>query len=319
MAAMNVSVRLAVKTDLSAVWEMSEDIHAGLDTLPHSFLQMLDDPQHTVLVAVKDGKAVGLRAVLIVDDGETAIFRGLRVHMAYRGRGIAKELMKVSEGYVKQHFPRVQVIRYSVTSQNKSRLALQMKCNDRMILKLALCACVVEPSRKTDSVLQRYSTATSSTRAKELNINNINIFLKQNKLDDVLFNSSFFVNFVSFRAIESNISNGLIDDKHNFFASSTDNTVESLSQSCRIVAVKFPKWCVTLYKMDENLLEIHLIKHLKKAILRDSEEKFAFICVFHVSLVKHVSKFLLHELALKNIDDFCSEGNLFVSVFEKDL
>lgn len=83
-------------------------------------------------------------------------------------------------------------------------------------------------------------------------MNNINIFLKQNKLDDVLFNSSFFVNFVSFRAIESNINNGLIDAKHNFFASSTDNTVESLSQSCRIVALKFPKWCVTLYNMDHD-------------------------------------------------------------------
>ncbi len=153
---MNVTVRLAVKSDLSAVWEMSEGMYAGLDPLPLRFLQMLDDPQYTVLVAVKDDKAVGLRVIFIIDDGETAIFRGLRVHTGYQGRGIAKELMKASEGYVKQHFPRVKVFRYSVTSLSKSRLALQMKCDDRMSLKLTLCACLVDP-RTTASVLQRYS------------------------------------------------------------------------------------------------------------------------------------------------------------------
>jgi GNAT superfamily N-acetyltransferase len=318
MAAMNVTVRLAVKSDLSAVWEMSEGMYAGLDTLPLCFLQMLDDPQYTVLVAVKDDKAVGLRVIFIIEEGETAFFQSLRVHTGYQGRGIAKELMKASEGYVKQHFPRVKVFRYSVTSQSKSRLALQMKCDDRMSLKLTHCACFIDP-RTTASVLQRYSVVSGSSSVKKLNMNDINIFLKQNILNHLLYNNYFFVSFDCFRAIQSNIDNGLIDDKHNFFASSTDNRVDSLSQSCRSVCVKYPRWCVTLYTMDENLLEIHLVKHLKKAILHDPGETFAFICFFHSSLIKRISKFLLHELALKNIDDYCSEGHLFTSVFEKDV
>jgi GNAT superfamily N-acetyltransferase len=316
MAAMNVDVRLAKESDFSAVWEMSDGMYAGLDVLPKSFLNMLDDPRHTVLVAVKDGKAVGLRVILIIEDGETAIFQGLRVHIDYQGRGIAKELMKASEEHLRQHYPRVNTIRYSVTDRSKSRLALQMRCDDRVLYKLALCACLVDPNT-TPSLLQRYSEGTTSTGVKEVNINEINIFLKQNKLDHILFNNSFCMNYDSFRATQSNIDDGFIDDKHNFFASSHDNIVESLSQSKRSSAVKWPRWAVTLYPMDENLLENHLVKHIEKAIQQDSET-FALICFFQVPLLKRISKFLFHNLALENIDEYCSEGHLLLSIFEKD-
>ena len=109
------------------------------------------------------------------------------------------------------------------------------------------------------------------------------------------------MSYDSFKAIQSNIDDGLIDDKHNFFASSHDNTVESPSQSKRSSAVKYPRWAVTLYAMDENLVEIHLVKHLRKAIQQDTGKTFAFVCFFQVLLLKRISKFLLQELALKNI------------------
>ena len=318
MAAMNVDVRLAKKTDLSAVWEMSEGMYAGLDVLPERFLHMLDDPQCKVLVAVKKDKVVGLRVVHILEDGKTAIYQGLRVHKDYQGQGIAKELIKATEEYVRKDFPSVSTIRYSVTNLSKSRLALQMKCDDRMVLQLAGCACLVDPNT-TSSVLQRFSDVSTSTNVKEVNINDINIFLKQNKIDHILFNNSFFESYDSFKAIQSNIDDGLIDDKHNFFASCHGNTVESLSQSKRSNAVKYPRWAVTLYAMDENLVEIHLVKHLRKAIQQDLGKTFAVVCFFQVSLLKRISKFLLQELALRNIDDYCSEGHLLISVFENDL
>ena len=84
-------------------------------------------------------------------------------------------------------------------------------------------------------------------------------------------------------------------------------------------AVKYPRWAVTLYAMDENLVEIHLVKHLRKAIRQDPGKAFAFVCFFQVSLLKRISKFLLRELALKNIDDYCSAVHLRISVFENDL
>ena len=149
MAANEATIRLAGKSDLSAVWEMSNGLYGGLDTLPYTFLHMLDDPQHTVLVVVKDGKAVGLRVIHIIENGEAAIFEGLRVHAAYRGQGIAKQIMKASEQYVREHFPGVKVIRYSVTTRDKSRLALQVKYDDRVLFKLAFCACFVDPSKNS--------------------------------------------------------------------------------------------------------------------------------------------------------------------------
>ena len=320
MAANEATIRLAAKSDLSAVWEMSNGLYGGLDTLPYTFLHMLDDPQHTVLVVVKDGKAVGLRVIHIIENGETAIFEGLRVHAAYRGQGIAKQIMKASEQYVREHFPGVKVIRYSVSTRDKSRLALQVKYDDRVSFKLAICACFVDPS-KTASILQQYVIAFKSTNVKEVNIKDINMHLKSHiKLDHVLFHNNFFVTFAPLKAVVSNIDHGLINDEQNFFASITDNgAVKSFSQSHRTVAVKCPRWCVTLYTMDENLLEIHLVNHLIKAMKQDTEDTFAFVCFFRVPLLKRVSNFLLHELALKNIDSYCEDGHLFVSSFERNL
>ena len=170
---------------------------------------MLDDPQHTVLVVVKDGKAVGLRVIHIIENGETAIFEGLRVHAAYRGQGIAKQIMKASEQYVREHFPGVKVIRYSVTTRDKSRLALQVKYDDRVLFKLAICACFVDPS-KTAPILQRYVIAFKSTNVREVNIKDIDMHLKSCKLDHVLFDNNFFVTFAPLKAVVSNIDHGLL-------------------------------------------------------------------------------------------------------------
>ena len=320
--ATNITIRLATKTDFSEVWEMSEAIYAGLDSFPRNFLNILDECQQTVLMAMKNGKGVGLRSIRVIDNGETALFESLRVHSSYRGQGIAKELLKASEEYVKLHFPRIKTIRYSMTTRDKSRLALQSKSDDRLFLKLALCACFVEPIQ-TASALKKHATTATDTRSasvKELTIGDINFYLKQNKMDRVLYNKCFFATYTLFRATTSNIDSGLINEKHNFFASSSGEGVESFSQSNRTVCVKCPRWCVTLYDMDENLIEIHIVKHLQRAILQDSKETFAFVCFFDVSLITRISKFLFRELALKNIDGYCREGHhLFVSVFEKDL
>ena len=314
-----VNIRLAVKSDLPTVWKMSNGIYGGLDALPHTFLHMLGDPRHTVLVAVKDGKAVGLRTIFIIENGETAILGGLRVHIAYRGQGIAKQIMKASEQHIREHFPDVKVIRYSVTTRDRSRLALQTKCDDRLSFKLALCACFVNPT-KIASVLQRYVIAFKSSGVKEANIADVNIYLKRKKLHEVLFDNNFFVTYVPLKAVVSNLENGLIDDKQNFFSSSTDGSrVESFSQSHRTVSVRCPRWCVTLYEMDKKLLEIHIVNHLIKAVKQETEDTFAFICFFRAPLLKHVSNFLLHELELENIDSYCKDGHLFVSSFEKNL
>ena len=89
----NINFRFAVKDDLPAVLEMSEGIYDGYDNFPCEFINLLNDPTRIILMAEKDGKAVGLRVMQIVDEGETAIGQCLRVHSQYRRQGIGKQLI----------------------------------------------------------------------------------------------------------------------------------------------------------------------------------------------------------------------------------
>ena len=76
----NVVIRLDNEADLPAVLEMSEGIYGGHDYFPQEFLNFVKDPNRRILIAEMDGKAVGLQAIHIVDEGETAIAHSLRVH-----------------------------------------------------------------------------------------------------------------------------------------------------------------------------------------------------------------------------------------------
>ena len=78
-------------------------------------------------------------------------------------------LIKATKEYVTKHFPCVNTVRYSVTNLSKSRLALQMKCDDCVVLKLAGCAYLVDPNT-TSSVLQRFSDGSTSTSVKEVKL-----------------------------------------------------------------------------------------------------------------------------------------------------
>ena len=126
----DVLIRIANEADLPAVLEISKGIYGDNNYFPGEFLNYLKDSSRRILIAVKDGKAVGLQVMLIIDEGETAIAHALRVHLSYRRQGIGKRLIEECRMYVKENFPQVKFERYSVTSQSKERLEIQKKSND---------------------------------------------------------------------------------------------------------------------------------------------------------------------------------------------
>lgn len=69
----NVSFRLAVEADHPAVLEISQGVYDDIDYLIWEFFNFLNDPNRRILIAEKNGKAVGLQVMHIVDEGETAI------------------------------------------------------------------------------------------------------------------------------------------------------------------------------------------------------------------------------------------------------
>ena len=88
----DVFIRLANEADFPAVLEISKGINGDNDYLPGEFFNYLNDPSRRIFVAEKDGKAVGLQCLHIVDEGETAIACALRVYISnIVDRGLGKD------------------------------------------------------------------------------------------------------------------------------------------------------------------------------------------------------------------------------------
>lgn len=86
-----VVCRPALPMDTAGVMELTREIWDGHDYVPHVWAEWLADPQGILAVAEFAGKVVGLAKLSCKGAGEWWM-QGLRVHLAFQGRGIASRL-----------------------------------------------------------------------------------------------------------------------------------------------------------------------------------------------------------------------------------
>ena len=308
----DVLIRDAVESDLADVLEMSKGIYGDYDSFPGEFLNILHDPSRRILVAEKEGKAVGLQVIHIVDKGETAIGQSLRVHLKYRGRGIGKFLVQECRNYVKENFPQVKSERYTVNSQNV-RMGIQKKLNDTLVATVAYFSCYVNGNTKISLQL------THCIDLKHLNTAEFTGVLSEGKLDKILFKDVYIVNWQPFKALATNIPNGLLKDGDSIMASYSGESVESLSHSRWCVIENSPQLYTVCYTQSDQLLKAHVVKQLENVIQQHPGETFRFVLVVHTSLVDSTSQFLLKDLSLQSLKDDFGTKEQYLHTFEKYL
>ncbi|XP_028407506.1 histidine N-acetyltransferase-like [Dendronephthya gigantea] len=297
----NIVIRLASEADLPAVKEVSEDVYGGHDYFLGEFLNFLNDPNRRVFIAEMDGKVVGLRAMHIIDEGETVIGHSLRVHYKKRCQGIGTRLVQESRNYVKAKFPQVKFERYA--THTVERLSILRKSDDVQFHEAGLFECLVNADvSKLSPRLASYSTE-QITDLKLLNKTELERILNQDKLRKISLKGKYIGIREPIHAIASNITNGLFKDGDTMLASYSGESVESLSNS---------RWCKTLtcphlmsvcYTLDKQLLKIHLVKQLEQAIQQHSGEMFTFALMIDISLVECTTEFLFKNLSLKKSRD----------------
>ena len=250
----DVLIRIANEADLPAVLEISKGIYGDNDYFPGEILIYLKDSSRRILIAVKDGKAVGLQVMLIIDEGETAIAHALRVHLSYRRQGIGKRLIEECRMYVKENFPQVKFERYSVTSQSKERLEIQKKSNDVIFHTVVFFACVVNGN--VSMLNSRFASHLSDQSADLEYLNKIEFesVLRQGKIDDILFKDKYIVLWQPFKALVSNIQNGLFKVGDSVYGSYSGESIESLSHARWCPIEKCPQLFTVCYTQDEKLL-----------------------------------------------------------------
>ena len=315
----DVFIRLANEADFPAILEMSQGIYGGNDYLPGVFFNYLNDPSRRILVAEKDGKAVGLQCLHIVDEGETVIAQALRVHLHYRRQGIGRKLINERRNYVKQNFPQVKFERYSVQSQSVERLGLSKKTNDTLFHTLVFPACVVTVSPELSSRLACYS-AGQATNMKQLNKDEFVSILNQGNIGNILVKNKYILLAMPLKPLVSNIPCGLFKDGDSIFASYSGKFVKSLSHSRWIPAQKCPQLHITCYTQDKELLKASFIKQIENAILQHPGETFLFLPLVNVSLADYACQLLFNDLSLNKLEDEFGEKEYYhMHIYEKSL
>ena len=301
-----VLIRDAVESDLADVLEMSKGLYGNHDYFPGEFLNFLNDPSRRILVAEKAGKAVGLQVIHIVDEGETAIVQGLRVHVKNRSQGIGKQLIQECRNYVKENFPQVKFERYSVNSRSIERLGIQKKSDDILFETIAYFLCVVNGN-------EQMTQPACCINLNHLNKAEFEDVLSTGKLDKILFKDKYIVNWQPFKAL---VSNGLLKDGDSIFASYSGESVESLSHSQWCPIEKCPQLFTVCYTQSDELLKAHVVKQLENAIQQHPGETFLFIPLVDTSLIDCASQFLLKDLSLQRLKDLGTEKFRFLYLFE---
>ncbi|XP_028403692.1 histidine N-acetyltransferase-like [Dendronephthya gigantea] len=316
----NVVIRLADEADLPAVIRISESVYGGNDYFLGEFLNFVKDPNRLILIAEKDGKAVGLQVIHIIDDGETAIAQSLRVHLEYRRQGIGKRLIQECRNFVRKNFPKVKFERYSVTSQGVERLGIQKKSADVLFHEVIFFACLVNGAEsELSSRVSKLSTDQCS-KLKQLNRTEFECLLNQEELGDILFQDTYIVHWQPFKALASNIPKGLLKDGDTIFTSYSGESVQALSHSRWCPIDKCPQLITVCYTLDEEFLKMHLIGQLENGILQHPGETFLFVPLVNTSLVDCTSQILLRDLSLAILqDEFGEKEQYNLYLFEKSL
>ena len=66
-----VELSLAKHEDYEGVMDINRNVYDGVDYLPKKYMEFLNDPNRTCIVAKKEGRIVGFGMLWIVDGGKT--------------------------------------------------------------------------------------------------------------------------------------------------------------------------------------------------------------------------------------------------------
>jgi GNAT superfamily N-acetyltransferase len=111
-------VRAARPSDREPLMSFIKDVWGGHDYIPGVWDEWIRDRKNRMFVVEADGVPVGMNRVRFLEDG-AAWFEGVRVHPAFRGRGLATMLGKNSMKVAKEKGIRV----FRLTSGSRNRTA----------------------------------------------------------------------------------------------------------------------------------------------------------------------------------------------------
>lgn len=150
-----IEYRKLTHDDYDDIVEISKDLWDGADYLPELFHQWVDDGEGLFIGAVDsdNGKVIGTDKYSVLSDG-TGWLEGLRMHKDYRGRGISKEMARLTLNHAKEQrrLGKIRTIAFSTHISAVESIGLMTKLGFKLSQQYIL---VQKEFEKMDSRLSR--------------------------------------------------------------------------------------------------------------------------------------------------------------------
>lgn len=306
-----ITIRKAVSSDFAAVLEMSEGIYNGHDYFPCFFHQWLTKPNRTIFVAQYGEKLVGLRAIHIVDGGETFISQGLRIHPRFRGLGLSTRLIDAIHKHIRQEYPKVCRERFTTKSDNIERLSIQKKYGDTALFERDILAFYVNRETLKPHHLEAVA-GTFDLKVKACSRLFLYNFILNDSVANMFPGRTIVVDWEPFEALQSNID-CIFEEGDCVFSDrdandcSTGVLPKSFAHGRRSPRVKHMHWVASIYTEDPVMFQVHVVEQLRRAF-EQIEGDFIF-CTFHKDRHTNWGKKLLEEsVGLKPVEFFRDFG-----------
>lgn len=129
-------VRPLDKDDFEDVLDISKSIWNGHDYLPKVFEEWIEDPDSHVFGIVINDKVVSIANLRVIDQGTTGWMEGLRVHVDYRGQGLAN---KITDHLVQEAKKlKLQRLRYTTAASNVESLAIAYRVGMKELFRMGI-------------------------------------------------------------------------------------------------------------------------------------------------------------------------------------
>ncbi|XP_068128235.1 probable N-acetyltransferase 16 [Hyperolius riggenbachi] len=139
----------AAAEDYDEVMSFSGGIYNGTDYLPFRYHAWLKDHRRHMFLAKSEGKIVAFESFVLVDDGETAVAKALRVAPWMRGRGIAGLIQKFCLDVLRSDHQSVKRVRLTRTENPPPNLLKKYKVvHSKAIVSVAIPSDQLEETMK---------------------------------------------------------------------------------------------------------------------------------------------------------------------------
>ncbi|MBD3405332.1 MAG: GNAT family N-acetyltransferase [Candidatus Lokiarchaeota archaeon] len=263
------TIRKLNKDDFEDILEISKSIWEGHDYVPEVFVEWIENPLSHVFGIEIDGKVVSIANLRIIDQGKTGWMEGLRVHVDYRGKGLANEITD----YLVEQAKKLDLdrLRYTTASRNVESLSIAQRVGLVQLFRLGIF---------WNSDISEIDIEDDTEKVKLIDATSLHSLI-----DRVPIKENIIIQ--DWKAVDATLA-GLhsLEEKNRFWISINDIVNLSIGGIRKEASGLY--WSFTIYVKSWSDLKSHLNFHIQEAKKRDFD---SIVCTYPIEFQERLQSY----------------------------